>query len=619
MARSATIRIEAQTADAREEVAQLEGDLQGVEVAAVDAGDGFERLSSNASQELSETRSEARQTAASMDQMSSSARGSANSLGIELTQAAQDASFGVAGVANQLPQLQMEFQRLQSQTGSTRGALTALGSAFAGPTGVLAAGTLLLQFMPQIMSAFEDMGDTVGDTTEEVEGLSEATSSVVDVTSTDLRELELSLDDVGTAIEQTDQRIGTLESRIGGLSELREDVGRARAGRVISQLERVQELEAQGRIDDLTEAGRPGELLRALRQSTLTVQDLREALQQGETELISLIERRVEASRKELVTEKGVRDDLTKQRKELEQRLRAQGRLVELGAERAETESENTEETKEQQQAMNGLAVSAKQAAENMVTVRRTLNSMDQMPMQRRISAFGAGFQAPTVGGTMLNQGQSQGGLMLEAAQDAGFVEGFMDFSDVFRGGGGGGQTGQPEGLEAVSMSLEEIQQEFGVSEDKARQFKRTANQQLGSVINAAGQLGQSLVRAFSKGERSAKSIAASLLQGVGGVLSVIPGVGQIAGPVLGQLGGLIGAFDEGGVVNTPLQVVGESGPELAALPQGTRVSTARETERMLAGAQSVNVNIETELQRLPNGDLGVAVRESQRRKARHE
>jgi hypothetical protein len=207
---------------------------------------------------------------------------------------------------------------------------------------------------------------------------------------------------------------------------------------------------------------------------------------------------------------------------------------------------------------------------------------------------------------------------MLSAAQDAGLVNDFQSFSDVFGRDARTGTEG-PEGLQAVTMSLEEIQQEFGVSEDKARQFKRTANQQLGSVINAAGQLGQALVRAFSKGERSAQSIAATLLQGVGGVLSVIPGVGQVAGPVLGQLGGLINAFDDGGVVDTPLQVVGESGPELAALPQGTRVSTARETERMLAGAQSVNVNIETELQRLPNGDLGVAVRESQRRKARHE
>jgi hypothetical protein len=549
-----------------------------------------------------------------MDQMSTSAQSTASNLGFELTQAAQDAQFGIAGVANQIPLLSEQFTRLQNQTGSTTGALTAMLQTFKGPTGVLALGTLGLQALPQITEFFSGIGDSAKKASEEVDQLKSATSSVVDVTSTDLEDLELSLSDVGTAIEQTDQRIGTLESRIGGLSELREDVGRARAGRVISQLERVQELEAQGRIDDLTEAGRPGELLRALRQSTLTVEDLRDALQQGETELISLIETRVEASREELETEKGVRDDLNQQRKQLEQQLRAQGRLEELGAERAETESENTEETKEQEQAMNGLAVSSKQAAENMLTVRRTLNSMDQMPMQSRISAFGAGFRAPTLGGTMLNQGQSQGSLMLQAARDAGLVDGFMDFSDVFRGGGGGGRSGQPEGLEAVSMSLEEIQQEFGVSEDKARQFKRTANQQLGSVINAAGQLGQALVRAFSKGEKSAQSIAATLLQGVGGVLSVIPGAGQIAGPVLGQLGGLITAFDDGGVVDTPLQVVGESGPELAALPQGTRVSTARETERMLS-QQQVNVNVTGEIRRLRSRELGLILREDETRR----
>lgn len=527
-----------------------------------------------------------------MDQMSSSARGSANSLGIELTQAAQDASFGVAGVANQIPQLQMEFQRLQSQTGSTGGALKALGSAFAGPTGVLAAGTLLLQFMPQIMSAFEDMSDTVGDTTEEVEGLSEATSSVVDVTSTDLEELELSLSDVGTAIEQTDQRIGTLESRIGGLSELREDVGRARAGRVIDQLERVQELEAQGRIDGLTEAGRPGELLRALRQSTLTVQDLRDALQQGETELISLIETRVEASREELETEKGVRDDLTEQRKQLEQQLRAQGRLEELGAERAKTESENTEETKEQQQAMNGLAVSSKQAAENMVTVRRTLNSMDQMPMQRRISTLGAG-RTPTIGGTMLNQGRSQGDLMLQAARDAGLISEFGTLQDTL---GGVQQESQSAfsavqlGAQAATSATNALTQSLARGESFARGLQGTFSQLL-------SQVGSSLLQKAITG--------GSALGLTGGPLAAL-GIGG------GLLGGILGAFDRGGVVDTPLQVVGESGPELAALPQGTRVSTARETERMLSGAQTVNVV--AEIRRLSNGDLGIAVDEAQKR-----
>ncbi len=289
-----------------------------------------------------------------------------------------------------------------------------------------------------------------------------------------------------------------------------------------------------------------------------------------------------------------------------------QGRLEDLES----SQSDTADETERQEEAMNGLAVSAKQAAENMVTVQRALNSMDRMPMQRRIQAFGAG-RTPTIGGTMLNQGQSQGEMMFESLQNT-FPDrfGFQGFSDVF-GGGTTSESGSPSGLSAITMSLQEIQSEFGVTEEKARQFKQTAQQQLGTVINAAGQLGQSLVRAFSKGERSAQNIAATLLQGVGGVLSVIPGVGQIAGPVLGQLGGLVGAFDQGGTVDTPLQIVGESGPELAALPRGTQVSTARETERMLSGQQTVNV--QAEIVRLPNSDLGFAIEEANKRSNLYE
>ena len=107
-------------------------------------------------------------------------------------------------------------------------------------------------------------------------------------------------------------------------------------------------------------------------------------------------------------------------------------------------------------------------------------------------------------------------------------------------------------GVAPAFMSLEEIQKEFEVGQDKAEKFKNEAQRQIGGVINAAGQLGSALVRAFSRGEKSAKDIAATILQAVGGVLSVIPGVGQIAGPAVGALGGIIGAFEEGGLVRGP-------------------------------------------------------------------
>ena len=53
----------------------------------------------------------------------------------------------------------------------------------------------------------------------------------------------------------------------------------------------------------------------------------------------------------------------------------------------------------------------------------------------------------------------------------------------------------------------------------------------------------------------------------------------------LGGLGGLLGFHQAGGIVRTPLQIVGERGPELAALPAGSRVFSNAQSRQMLAGA----------------------------------
>jgi len=177
----------------------------------------------------------------------------------------------------------------------------------------------------------------------------------------------------------------------------------------------------------------------------------------------------------------------------------------------------------------------------------------------------------------------------------------------------------RPPGGFELSGSARELGRVGQAAGNAGDDIEQNVNRELQRGVNLASQIGTTLIRSAREGGVEFEQVFGTILSAVGGTLSAIPGVGQIAGPILGGAGRLISAFDRGGVVDTPLQVVGESGPELAALPQGTRVSTARETERMLAGAQSVNVNIETELRRLPNGDLGVAVRESQRRKARHE
>ena len=52
--------------------------------------------------------------------------------------------------------------------------------------------------------------------------------------------------------------------------------------------------------------------------------------------------------------------------------------------------------------------------------------------------------------------------------------------------------------------------------------------------------------------------------------------------------------FANGGVVNTPLQVVGERGPELVNLPKGSRVHSNKDSKKMLAssGGNTINITI---------------------------
>lgn len=71
-------------------------------------------------------------------------------------------------------------------------------------------------------------------------------------------------------------------------------------------------------------------------------------------------------------------------------------------------------------------------------------------------------------------------------------------------------------------------------------------------------------------------------------IRAIVAGVGKIAG-FAGKIGGglskgfsAVNPFAAGGVVRSPLQLVGERGPELAALPLGTRVVSAPETRQML-------------------------------------
>ena len=62
----------------------------------------------------------------------------------------------------------------------------------------------------------------------------------------------------------------------------------------------------------------------------------------------------------------------------------------------------------------------------------------------------------------------------------------------------------------------------------------------------------------------------------------------------LGLLSDKFSFLANGGVVDTPLQVVGERGPELVSLPKGSRVHSNRDSKKMLAssGGNTINITI---------------------------
>jgi flagellar hook-basal body complex protein FliE len=149
-------------------------------------------------------------------------------------------------------------------------------------------------------------------------------------------------------------------------------------------------------------------------------------------------------------------------------------------------------------------------------------------------------------------------------------------------GAKGSGATGTP-GLEAISMSLSEIQEEFDVSRRKAKQFKREAKSQVGQIVSAVGSLGSALVTVFQDGEKSAQEFASVALSAIGGVISAIPGVGQVAGPLFSAAGRVVGSFEHGGEPEPGLAKVHP--PELMVMNGEERIIGREETKAILRGA----------------------------------
>lgn len=548
MARTATIQLLLEGVDSAEnKLADLAQGLERVEASSQDAESGFQGVSSSASQELAQVRSEAQQAARSMDQVAGSSASTANSLGIELTQAAQDASFGVAGVANQLPQLQLEFQRLRDQTGSATGALSSLGSTFIGPTGVLAAGTLLLQFWPQIVSAFSDTADSAKEASEEVKGLAKAAGSVLDVTSDELKDLELSLGQVDEAIATTESRIGTLQSRIDQLEGAQSFI----EGAVFQDTDIP--------LEDIGQA----QLIVA--QTTLSFEQLREARQQGAEELQALIQDRLEATRQELDTERGVNKNLTEQQKKLQEQLRVQERLEGLGGKRADNEGDAADEAERLAKALREIT-QIDAAIQGVMRLERT----DQVladPQADLRGGINQTIDQTGLAGSRRELGQTRFGLdqALTAGQQAGF-------------------------LPQMGSSLEEV---LGTAEDTNNEMQDLGDSIQSQVaqtgVQAFTAIGSAMAGAQSEAE-ALQQVTSSLMSGIGRLLIQAALTSGGVGAPLGILGGgllaggaAIQSFEDGGRPQAGMAQVHP--PELMMMGGQERIIGRAETTEILKNA----------------------------------
>jgi len=98
------------------------------------------------------------------------------------------------------------------------------------------------------------------------------------------------------------------------------------------------------------------------------------------------------------------------------------------------------------------------------------------------------------------------------------------------------------------------------------------------------------------------KWAAAHFISTVSAIIGAIPIAAiVIAAAIAYAIGDAIGLFASGGIVNTPLQIVGERGPELVKLPSGSRVYSNKDSRNMTGGGTTNNIHVHV------NGRVGAS------------
>lgn len=177
--------------------------------------DDVQREANKAAKSLEKVEKKQEEVSKASKSSSRSVKGSANTLAVELTQAAQDAQFGLAGVSNQVPLIFEQFERLKRSAGGTSSAISALGKSFAGPAGIIGAATLLPTLLPKVISFFKDTKEEAKDTADAIR---DAASAVTDIQS-GIETRQFDAETIGPAIGRAENRVRELRNALSTLEQ----------------------------------------------------------------------------------------------------------------------------------------------------------------------------------------------------------------------------------------------------------------------------------------------------------------------------------------------------------------------------------------------------------------
>lgn len=144
------------------------------------------------------------------------------------------------------------------------------------------------------------------------------------------------------------------------------------------------------------------------------------------------------------------------------------------------------------------------------------------------------------------------------------------------------GVLGNAAGMAAVEKTMKEIQ----ALEDQKEALRKNGE--------FAKEMGNAFGEAFSSiisGTEKASDALKNLIKVIANRALTNLFTNLFAGNGF-SLKNLLGAHANGGIVNTAMQLVGERGPELVSMPQGSRVHTAQQTAKMLGGSGAIVVNL---------------------------